>query len=219
MKQRQKISLKSLKKKLKKNEALPGLPTDKIEFFERVLKIKPFPFQADFLRDRAPLKVLRWPRRAGKTTIMAGDDLYYAMHCPGSKIIVIMPKYQQIKEIYFQAFHEHLARLDREIYDACVESELQTIIRFRNRTIILAETPEPFTIRGHGPKKISIDEMNFIRKDEDLWLSALLPMTLTQTVQINVASTPWNKDSTYYKMCFDKAFRIFSGNTFERDPP
>lgn len=219
MKQRQKISLKSLKKKLKKNETLPGLPTDKIEFFERVLKIKPFPFQADFLRDRAPLKVLRWPRRAGKTTIMSGDDLYYAMHYPGSKIIVIMPKYQQIKEIYFQAFHEHLARLDRETYDDYVESELQTIIRFRNRTIILAETPEPFTIRGHGPKKISIDEMNFIRKDEDLWLSALLPMTLTQTVQINVASTPWNKDSIYYKMCFDKAFRIFSGNAFERDPP
>jgi hypothetical protein len=81
------------------------------------------------------------------------------------------------------------------------------------------ETPEPFTIRGHGPKKISIDEMNFIRKDEDLWLSALLPMTLTQTVGINVASTPWNKNSIFYKMCYDKSFRIFSGNIHERDPP
>lgn len=59
-----------------------------------------------------------------------------------------------------------------------------------NGSIILAETPEPFTIRGHGPRKISIDEMNFIRKDRDLWLSALLPMTLTGTVYINVASTP-----------------------------
>jgi hypothetical protein len=31
---------------------------------------------------------------------------------------------QQIKEIYFQAFHEHLARMDRKIYEAYVEAEL-----------------------------------------------------------------------------------------------
>jgi phage FluMu gp28-like protein len=202
-----------------KERTLPSLPLDKVEFFEKVLKIKPFLYQAEFLQDPAALKVLRWPRRAGKTMTMSGDDLYFAMHNANCKIIVTMPKYQQIKEIYFQAFHEHLARMEREIYEAYIESELQTIIRFNNGTIILAETPEPFTIRGHGPRKISIDEMNFIRQDEDLWLSALLPMTLTQTVQIDVASTPWNKDSIYYKMCFDKTFKIFSGNAFERDPP
>lgn len=202
-----------------KKRDLPLLPEDKVEFFEEILKIKPFPYQAGFLQDPAPLKVLRWPRRAGKTMTMSGDDLYFGMHNANSKIIVTMPKFQQIKEIYFQAFHEHLARMDREIYDAYIECELQTIIRINNGTIILAETPEPFTIRGHGPRKISIDEQNFIRQDVDLWLSALLPMTLTQTVQINVASTPWNKDSIYYKMCYDKSFKIFSGNIFERDPP
>jgi phage FluMu gp28-like protein len=193
-----------------KKRDLPNLPLEKIEFFEEILKIKPFPYQTEFLQDLAALKVLRWPRRAGKTMTMSGDDLYFGMHNPNSKIIVTMPKYQQIKEIYFQAFHEHLARMDRDIYDAYIECELQTIIRINNGTIILAETPEPFTIRGHGPRKISIDEMNFIRQDTDLWLSALLPMTLTQTVQINVASTPWNKDSIYHKMCFDKGFKIFS---------
>jgi phage FluMu gp28-like protein len=202
-----------------KKRDLPPLPKDKVEFFEKILKIKPFQYQAEWLQDPAPLKVVRWPRRAGKTMTMSGDDLYFGMHNPNCKIIVTMPKFQQIKEIYFQAFHEHLARMDREIYDAYIECELQTIIRINNGTIILAETPEPFTIRGHGPRKISIDEINFIRQDTDLWLSALLPMTLTQTVQINVASTPWNKDSIYYKMCYDKSFRIFSGNIFERDPP
>jgi phage FluMu gp28-like protein len=202
-----------------KERTLPSLPLDKVEFFEKVLKVEPYAYEAAFLRDPAPLKVLRWPRRAGKTMTTAGDDLYFAMHNANCKIIITMPKFQQIKEIYFQAFHEHLARMDRDIYDAYIEDELQTIIRFNNGTIILAETPEPFTIRGHGPKKISIDEMNFIRRDRDLWLSALLPMTLTQTVQINVASTPWNKDSIYHAMCFDKSFRGFSGNIHERDPP
>ncbi|MEM2352373.1 MAG: hypothetical protein QXT26_08215, partial [Thermoproteota archaeon] len=117
------------------------------------------------------------------------------------------------------AIHEHLAKMPKDIYEAYVEAELQTIIRFTNGSLILAETPEPFTIRGHGPRKISVDECNFIRKDRDLWLSALLPMTLTGTVYITVASTPWNKDSIYYQMCFDKAFRVFSGNVWHDVPP
>jgi len=218
MRRDQKQKLERLKKELQKQEQ-PELPKDKIEFFEEILRIKPYPFQATFLTDPSPLKVLRWPRRAGKTLIMSGDDLYYAMQYPNSKIIVTMPKFQQIKEIYFQAFHEHLARMPKKYHDSYVESELQTIIRFTNGSVILAETPEPFTIRGHGPAKLSLDELNFVRKDRDLWLSALLPMTLTRTVYINVASTPWNKDSIYYQMCFDKSFRIFSGNIHERDPP
>ena len=153
---------------------------------------------------------------------MSGSDIHFAALIPNARIIVTMPKFQQVKEIYFQGeggLHSHLARMPKEIYNSLVAEQLQTIIRFRNGSIILAETPEPFTIRGHGPGKISIDEMNFIRKDRDLWLSALLPMTLTRTVYINVASTPWNKDSVYWDMCFNKAFKIFSGNMYEHDSP
>jgi len=153
---------------------------------------------------------------------MSGDDICFAANNPNSTILVIMPKYQQIKEIYFQGeggLHAHLARMKKEDFEFLIKEQLQTIVRFRNGSRILAEVPEPFTVRGHGPRKISIDELNFVRKDEDLWLSALLPMTLTRTVYINVASTPWNKDSIYWKMCFDKSFKIFSGNKYEHDPP
>jgi len=207
-----------LRRELRRQKQIK-LPKDKVEFFQEVLGIVPYQYEADFLRDPSPLKVIRWCRRAGKTMTMSGDDIYYAAHNPGKTIIVTMPTHQQIKEIYFGAIHEHLSRMPREYYESLIESELQTIIRFTNGAKILAETPEPFTIRGHGPGKISIDEMNFINKDKDLWLSALLPMTLTGTVYINVASTPWNEDSIYYQMCFDKSFRIFSGNIHEREPP
>jgi hypothetical protein len=153
---------------------------------------------------------------------MSGDDMHFAALHPNSRVIVTMPKFQQVKEIYFQGeggLHSHLARMPKDWYNEVVAEQLQTIIRFRNGSVILAETPEPFTIRGHGPSKISIDEMNFIRKDRDLWLSALLPMTLTWPVYINVASTPWNKDSVYWDMCFNKSFKIFSGNIHEHYPP
>ena len=198
------------------------IPQDPVEFFEKILHIKPFSYQGEFLEDLSPLKVARWCRRAGKTTVMSGSDIHFAATVPKSTVLVIMPKYQQVKEVYFQGeggLHEHLARMDRKVYKYLILEELQTIIRFRNGSKILAEVPEPFTIRGHGPRKVSIDEMNFIRKDKDLWLSALLPMTLTRKVYINVASTPWNKDSIYWKMCFDKGFKMFSGNINEHDPP
>jgi len=221
MKREQKQRLEKLKRELRAQEKIQ-LPKDPVEFFIKILHIKPYPYQAEFLLDKSPLKVLRWCRRAGKTTVMSGSDIYFAAHNPNSRIIVTMPKFQQVKEIYFQGeggIHSHLARMDKDVYDKLVQQQLQTIIRFCNGSVILAETPEPFTIRGHGPSKISIDELNFIRKDRDLWLSALLPMTLTRTVYINVASTPWNKDSVYHAMCFDKNFKIFSGNVHEHDPP
>jgi phage FluMu gp28-like protein len=210
-----------LKREQMKSKARP-IPPDPVDFFKEFLHIEPYPYQAEFLCDKSPLKVLRWCRRAGKTTVMSGSDIHFAAAVPKSTILVIMPKFQQIKEIYFQGeggLHEHLARMDRKDYDELILEQLQTIIRFRNGSKILAEVPEPFTIRGHGPRKISIDEQNFIRKDKDLWLSALLPMTLTRTVFITVASTPWNKDSIYWKMCFDKSFKFFSGNIHEKDPP
>jgi phage FluMu gp28-like protein len=221
MKQRQKQRMRRLESNLCTQEEVK-VPQDPVEFFEEVLHITPYPYQAEFLQDSTPLKVLRWCRRAGKTTVMSGSDIHFAATVRNSTILVIMPKHQQIKEVYFQGeggLHEHLARMDRKVYKALILEQLQTIIRFKNGSKILAEVPEPFTIRGHGPRKVSVDEMNFIRKDKDLWLSALLPMTLTRTVYINVASTPWNKDSIFWKMCYDKGFKFFSGNINERDPP
>jgi len=206
-----------LEAKIQAQRAKPNYPSDPVQFFEQILRLTPYAYQGDFLRDPSPLKVIRWCRRAGKTTIMTGDAIRVAALNPGSRILCIMPKYQQVKEIFFQGeagLHAHLARMEKEVYESLIYAQLQTIIRFRNRAEILAEVPEPFTIRGHGPLALYIDEMNFIRKDRDLWLSALLPMTLTRTVYITIASTPWNKDSIYYKMCFDKGFRIFSGNVW-----
>jgi phage FluMu gp28-like protein len=199
------------------------IPQDPVAFFRDILHLEPYPYQAAFLRDASPLKVLRWCRRAGKTLVMTGSDLHFAALHPRSVIICTMPKFTQVKEIYFQdldaGLHGQLERLDKDVYDALIDDALQTVIRFRNQSVIRAEVPEPFTIRGHGPSKINIDEFNFVRKDKDLWLSALLPMTLTKTVCVNVASTPWNKDSVYHRMCFDKAFRVFSGNLWHDMSP
>lgn len=193
------------------------IPSDPVEFFNEILRIKPYEYQARFLGDEEPLKVVRWCRRAGKTLIMSGDDIRFAANNPNSLTIVTMPKFTQIKEVYFQSesgIHAHLTRMKSKIYDALIAEELQTIVRFKNGSKILPEVPEPFTIRGHGPQRINIDEFNFVRKDRELWLSALLPMTLTRIVYITIASTPWNEDSVYHDMIFKKQFNYFAGNKY-----
>lgn len=195
---------------------------DPVEFCEKILRFKHYPYQAEFLRDPSPLNVLLWCRRAGKTKIMTADDIYAATH-PKQQDHRLHAQVPAGQGSLFQGLesglHSHLARMNKAFYNQLIEEQLQTIIRFKNGSAILAETPEPFTIRGHGPSKVMIDEMNFIRQDRDLWLSALLPMTLTKPVKITIASTPWNKDSVYWKMCFDKHFKMFSGNVHEHDPP
>jgi phage FluMu gp28-like protein len=220
---RLRVKWKRLHEVRKRRQTPVDIPEDPVAFFRDILHLEPYPYQAAFLRDTFPLKVLRWCRRAGKTMVMTGSDLHFAALHPRSVILCTMPKFTQIKEIYFQdldaGLHGQLERLDGDVYEALIYDALQTIIRFRNKSVIRAEVPEPFTIRGHGPSKINIDEFNFVRKDKDLWLSALLPMTLTKTVYVNVASTPWNKDSIYHQMCFDKAFHVFSGNRWHGVSP
>lgn len=140
---------------------------------------------------------------------------------PNRLTIVTGPKLDQLKDVYFGSeagLRGHFSRMDTKIYEELVESEQRTRVMFRNGSKIIAEVPEPATIRGLGPDDIEIEEYNFIEKDKELWLSALLPMTLTKKVDINVNSTPWNKDSIYYQMRYDKAFNMFSGNVFHDIP-
>jgi phage FluMu gp28-like protein len=180
-----------------------------------------YPYQVDMLRDPDPMKVLRWCRRSGKTLMLAGYCIWYAMTHPRSTIIVCMPKFNQTKEIFFQSdvgLHSHIERMDLDVRRAFVEEQLQTAVKFRNGSKVLAEVPEPYTIRGHGPHVIVLDEFNFFRDDKELWLSALAPMTLTRIVPILVASTPWNTDSIYYEMCYSKDFDKFSGNVYHDFP-
>lgn len=171
--------------------------------------------------DPSPLKVLRWSRRGAKTFTITASDLHFAATHPCTKTIAVMPKFTQTKEIYFQGesgIQAHISRMDEKIREALILDNMQTMTRLTNGSVIMAEVANADTIRGHGPHRISWDEVNFTPNDDDLWLSALLPMMATRIVYVNAASTPWNKDSIYYKMCYDKSFRDFSGNVYHDIP-
>jgi hypothetical protein len=86
---------------------------------------------------------------------------------------------------------------------------LHTVIRLRNGSTLLVQPPVPETIRGHTAKAVYLMEANFIREDEDLYTAILFALNTTNGYLI-AESTPWNRDSVFYRMLHDDAFKGFS---------
>ena len=140
--------------------------------------------------------------------------LYLAFRYPDSVILVTAPKFEQVKNIAFKALGQHLKRMeanDPEFFELVVGKRnlLHTVIRLRNGSQILAESPIPETIRGHTAKVVYLMECNFIRDDEDLYTAVLFTLNTTNGYLI-AESTPWNTDSVFYKIFHDPAYKAFS---------
>jgi len=79
------------------------VPEDPVEFFTKILHKQPYPYQGEFLRDKSALKVLRWCRRAGKTTVMSGSDIHFAALNPNSRIIVTSKRFTSKAKVDYTA--------------------------------------------------------------------------------------------------------------------
>ncbi|MCB2141230.1 hypothetical protein KQH27_00820 [bacterium] len=143
--------------------------------------------------------------------------LYLALLYPGSTILVSAPKFDQVKRIAFKHLHAHLNRMksnDPGLFRAVIGSKglMRTIIRFRNGSEILAESPVAETIRGHTAKAVYLMEMNFIRDDEDLYTAVLFTLNTTDGY-LFVESTPWNTDSVFHDIFHKAEYNLFSRHT------
>ena len=180
------------------------LPADPVQFCREWLGYEPFEYMHPFLRDRSHFVANVQARQTGKTFNGMAKLLWYAFRYSGSLILVTAPKFDQAKNIAFKDLGEHLKRMrskDRALYDRAIGDKgvMRTIVRFRNGSQILAESPVPETIRGHTAKVIYLMEANFIRDDADLYTAVLFTLNTTNGYLI-AESTPWNTDSVFYKM-------------------
>jgi phage FluMu gp28-like protein len=193
------------------------LPADPVEFCRKWLHYEPYQYVWPFLRDRSHFVANLMARQTGKTFNGMAKLLLYAFRYPGSVILVTAPKLDQVKNIAFNALHQHLRRMeadDKRFFDYVIGNKniLRTVIRFRNGSQILAEPPIPETIRGHTAKVVYLMEMNFIRDDEDLYSAVLFTLNTTNGYLI-AESTPWNTDSVFHKMFHDPRYSRFSTYT------
>jgi len=188
-----------------------NIPDDPVEFCRRILKYEPFRYMWPFLRDRSHFIANVQARQTGKTFNGMAKLLWYGFRYPGSRIFVTAPKFDQVKNIAFKHLNEHLKRMDQDFFETYIgkRNALRTIIRFRNGSEILAESPVPETIRGHTAKVVYLMEANFIRDDMDLYTAVLFTLNTTNGYFI-AESTCWNTDHVFYKMFNDPAFQAFS---------
>ena len=185
-------------------ESLAKVPDDPVEFCRSWLGYEPFEYVHDFLRDPSHFIANCQARQTGKTFNGMAKLLWYAFKYPGSLILITAPKFDQAKNIAFKDLAEHLKRMkavNPELFERLVGDKgvMRTIVRLRNGSQILAESPVPETIRGHTAKVVYLMEANFIRDDEDLYTAVLFTLNTTNGFLI-AESTPWNTDSVFYKM-------------------
>jgi len=170
-----------------------------------------------FLREQSHFISNLQARQTGKTFNGMAKLIWYGFRYPGSLILVTAPKFDQVKNIAFKALAEHLKRmqtLDPEFFELAIgeKNVLRTIVRYRNGSQILAESPVPETIRGHTAKVVYLMECNFIRDDEDLYTAVLFTLNTTNGYLI-AESTPWNTDSVFHKMFHEWNGKPFSTHT------
>jgi phage FluMu gp28-like protein len=87
-----------------------------------------------------------------------------------------------------------------------VEKLQRTVVRFRNGSRIVALPNNPQLLRGYTANQVIADEANFFKDDELVFYNVLYPKLSTTDGTLIAISTPWNKDSVFYRMCQNKDF-------------
>ena len=63
-------------------------------------------------------------------------------------------------------------------------------------------------LRGYSANQCICDESAFFRDDETMFYSVLFPMLQTTQSTLIASSTPWTKNSVFYKFTQDPAFEV-----------
>jgi phage FluMu gp28-like protein len=204
MKQEQGSRLKRLKNELAATDEIT-VPQDPVEFVRALFKFEPKEYQAKLLEDKSKRIVVRWSRQAGKTTTIALRALWYAFTNPKSLSLIVAPSLRQ-SMILGDRVQDYLASLQQDYRAALIDRQQRTVIRFTNsaRIVILPNSPQ--LLRGYTAHQVICDEAAFFREDELVFYNVLYPMLATTDGILIASSTPWSKDSVFYRMCQSNEF-------------
>jgi len=186
----------------RKVELLKSKPA---EFFEQVLGFKPFAYQEELIRLFAENQFIaaRWCRQSGKSWTISALLLNYALQHPDSYIAVVGPSWRQTKLNI-----RRISYFLRKLNDPHIKAQ-KTKISFPNGSVIEAFPNNPDTIRGPTLNVVYWDEVNFTANDSDLYDAILFTLGTTNG-KLVCASTPWNSDSLFWRMCNHKDFGDFA---------
>jgi len=152
-------------------------------------------------------RVVRWPRRLGKSISLCVDILHKCFTTANINGILICPYETQVREIF-----DNLERMigDSPYIQAGIVKTLRNpyLIEFGNGTKFKAYTAgvrsgiKAANIRSVGGSHIWLDEADYF---DDASIEAILPLILTRKdTTIWASSTPSGRRSYYYNWCCDK---------------
>jgi phage FluMu gp28-like protein len=173
---------------------------DPVIFAGEFFGFKAKDYQADFLRDKAKRIVLRWSRQAGKTTCIALRAIWFALTYPKTLTLIVAPTLRQ-SMIMSDRIHDFLSGLPKDKRCTLVERLQRTTIRFRNGSRIIALPNSPQLLRGYTAAQVITDESGFFKDDKLVFYNVLYPMLSTTDGTLIASSTPWSKDSVFYRIC------------------
>jgi phage FluMu gp28-like protein len=181
------------------------IPKDPVEFAEKWLRFHPKPYQVKLLRDESKRIVVVYPRQSGKTTTLAVRMIHYAASHPATTSLIVAPGLRQ-SMIVMDRIHAFLMTMPKKLRHAIIRKLQRTVIWFKNGAQIVALPNAPDLLRGYAAANVVCDEAAFFREDELVFYSVLFPMLQTTQGTLIASSTPWAKDSVFYKFTQDTAF-------------
>jgi len=179
---------------------------DAVLFVETFFNFHPTEYQAKLFRDKSKRIVVRWSRQSGKTTTIALRAIWYAVSHKKTLTLIVAPSLRQ-SMIMSDRISDFLGSLPPLYFRLFVKKLQRTVIQFTNGSRIIALPNSPQLLRGYTANQVICDESAFFREDELVFYNVLYPMLATTDGILIASSTPWSKDSVFYKMCNSPEFK------------
>lgn len=171
-----------------------------VEFVKIFFNFNPTPYQELLLNDDSRRIVVRWSRQSGKTTTLALSAIWFALTHARTTTLIVAPSLRQ-SMVMGDRVQDFLSSLPKKWFDFFIEKMQRTQILTRNLSHIVILPNSINLLRGYTAHRIQADEAAFFKDDRKVFNSVLYPMLSTTNGQLIASSTPWGKDSVYYKFC------------------
>jgi phage FluMu gp28-like protein len=174
-----------------------------VDYAEKVLGVKPFPYQAELLLDENKRIVACMGRQTGKTTTIAMKAIYFADTNPNVTVLITSPSLRQSMIMFdrIATFVYSTPRLRNKIVRAT-----RTLIHFENGSRIIALPCSENLLRGYTAQMVICDEASFM--PEEVITQVIFPMLSTTDGYAIFLSTPWGKDHFFYRAFVNPAYSV-----------
>lgn len=148
-----------------------------------------------FLKYR--FNINRWSRQVGKSTIVRGFILWYAMFHADQLVAMLANKLSLAKE-QLQLLRDSYLALPFWLQPG-VKLWNKLSIQFSNNTRILIAATTGEGIRGFSPNLLYLDEFAFLREGlaDDFWASVLPSISSGKKTRVIITSTPYGMNLFY----------------------